>query len=351
MIEIQHIFTRDFNHWSNQLIKEAYAKDIAKLWGKGLKDQMVHFTGKSYVWYRYKKDNSELKEFMINKELNNIIFSEKTQQEFRNNVDKFRKAYSVDPSSVKNLKSYIKKLKTLFKKMYVFYPLSIFMCGPWREDFLRIHGKNAEGVISLLMKSRIHSEGIIKENDNFMRKLLGLCLEKKGIPKEYVKILSVEEIDNLSEGIIPDKTMLDKRFKGFFYMNNKITPIHNINDFLKSKGMYLPEEKYNEEIKGIVACNGVAKGKVGIIFNSEQVKAFDADIMITPMTAPDFLPAIERAKAIVTDEGGLTSHIAIVAREFQKPCIMSTKIATKVFKDGDIVEVDANKGTVKIINS
>lgn len=51
----------------------------------------------------------------------------------------------------------------------------------------------------------------------------------------------------------------------------------------------------------------------------------------------------------MTDEGGLTSQIAIVARELQKPCIMSTRIATRIFKDGDLVEVDANTGIVKKI--
>jgi pyruvate,water dikinase len=51
----------------------------------------------------------------------------------------------------------------------------------------------------------------------------------------------------------------------------------------------------------------------------------------------------------VTDEGGVTCHAAIVAREMKKPCIIGTKIATKVLKDGDLVEVDANKGVVKIL--
>jgi pyruvate,water dikinase len=58
---------------------------------------------------------------------------------------------------------------------------------------------------------------------------------------------------------------------------------------------------------------------------------------------------MQKAAAFVTDEGGLTCHAAIVAREMKKPCIIGTKIATKVLKDGDMVEVDANKGIVKIL--
>ena len=56
-----------------------------------------------------------------------------------------------------------------------------------------------------------------------------------------------------------------------------------------------------------------------------------------------------KAKAIVTDEGGITCHAAIVSRELGKVCVVGTKIATQIFKDGDMVEVDANKGVVRII--
>lgn len=64
---------------------------------------------------------------------------------------------------------------------------------------------------------------------------------------------------------------------------------------------------------------------------------------------PAFMPAMKKAVAFVTDEGGITSHAAIIAREMKKPCIIGTKIATKVLRDGDLVEVDANKGIVRKI--
>ena len=71
--------------------------------------------------------------------------------------------------------------------------------------------------------------------------------------------------------------------------------------------------------------------------------------MVTSMTTPDFLPAMERAAAFVTDEGGITCHAAIVAREMKKPCIIGTKMATKQLISGDAIEVDAVNGIVKII--
>jgi pyruvate, water dikinase len=63
------------------------------------------------------------------------------------------------------------------------------------------------------------------------------------------------------------------------------------------------------------------------------------------------MPAILRCAAIVTNDGGLTCHAAIIAREIKKPCIVGTKVATEILKDGDLVEVNANKGIVKIIKT
>ena len=73
------------------------------------------------------------------------------------------------------------------------------------------------------------------------------------------------------------------------------------------------------------------------------------DIMVSVQTMPELLPAMEKAAAFVTDMGGITSHAAIVSREMKTPCIVGTRIATRVLKDGDLVEVDANKGIIKII--
>ncbi|OGE87800.1 MAG: hypothetical protein A3J07_03755 [Candidatus Doudnabacteria bacterium RIFCSPLOWO2_02_FULL_49_13] len=75
------------------------------------------------------------------------------------------------------------------------------------------------------------------------------------------------------------------------------------------------------------------------------------EILIAPMTSPEYVPAMRKAAAIVTDEGGITSHAAIVSRELNKLCIIGTKFATKVFKDGDMVEVDADKGVVRLVSS
>lgn len=105
-----------------------------------------------------------------------------------------------------------------------------------------------------------------------------------------------------------------------------------------------------KEVKGTIAFAGKVRGRVRVLRRKDQLSSIEAgDIIVSPMTIPDFLPAMKKAAAFVTDEGGITCHAAIVARELRKPCIIGTKIATKVLKDGDVVEVDAERGIVTVL--
>lgn len=105
-------------------------------------------------------------------------------------------------------------------------------------------------------------------------------------------------------------------------------------------------------LSGTTAEPGFVQGRVRIVVTQEQQKAMrKGEVLVSTMTTPSLMAAVRKAGAIVTDEGGLTAHAAIVARELNVPCIVGTKIATKVFKDGDRVEVDATKGTVRKLPS
>jgi len=102
------------------------------------------------------------------------------------------------------------------------------------------------------------------------------------------------------------------------------------------------------ELKGMPARAGKARGTVKIINSVEDMeKMREGDVLVSAATSPQIVAAMKKASAIVTDEGGITCHAAIVSRELGIPCVVGTKIATKAFKDGDIVEVDAVTGFVK----
>ncbi len=115
------------------------------------------------------------------------------------------------------------------------------------------------------------------------------------------------------------------------------------------------EEIKTNEVKGSCANPGFVRGKVKIIHShvddqlKEVKKMQQGEILVAGNTKPQLIVACRKASAIVTDEGGITCHAAIVSREFGIPCIVGTSIATKVFKDGDIIEVDAAKGIARKI--
>ena len=104
-----------------------------------------------------------------------------------------------------------------------------------------------------------------------------------------------------------------------------------------------------KDIRGTTASYGNVTGKVRIVINPAAAKFEKGEILVTSMTRPDFVPLMKKALAVITDEGGITSHAAVICREFKLPCIVGTKIATKMLKDGMMVEVNGNHGIVRIL--
>jgi pyruvate,water dikinase len=108
-----------------------------------------------------------------------------------------------------------------------------------------------------------------------------------------------------------------------------------------------PDEKRKVIVKGLGASPGMASGKVKILHNIEELdKVKEGDVLVTTMTNPDMVPAMKRAVAIVTEEGGMTCHAAIVSRELGIPSIVGTGNATEVLKEGDAITVDGSRGIV-----
>jgi len=167
---------------------------------------------------------------------------------------------------------------------------------------------------------------------------------------DHLLFLTYKEIrESLKKGKIPRGINLKERKKGFavFLVDGK---------FKLVTGRQLAEERDKRkakitpavELKGTIAFIGKHIGKARIVETIEDIeKVKDKDVLVAPMTNPYYVPAMIKAGAIVTDEGGILCHAAIVSRELGVPCIIATKHATKVFKDGDLIEVDAEKGVVR----
>jgi pyruvate,water dikinase len=100
-------------------------------------------------------------------------------------------------------------------------------------------------------------------------------------------------------------------------------------------------------VTGLGASPGVASGKVRVLKTPDQGEQLQAgEVLVAPMTSPDWVPTMRRAAGIVTDSGGMTCHAAIVSRELRIPCIVGAREATRVLRDGELVTIDGRKGQV-----
>ncbi len=174
----------------------------------------------------------------------------------------------------------------------------------------------------------------VKQLRNLVKREIIACLEDKANAQEIL------ENQGKIIGWVFDKSMLHMK-----YLDSK-----EAQKFFKYLNKTSKNLQGNDEAKGICASPGKVKGKAKIIhYPSEGDKVKEGDILITHATTVDYLPPMKLAAAYVTEVGGLTCHAAVVAREFGVPCVVGFKNATKNFKDGDLVEVDANKGIVKLL--
>ncbi len=170
---------------------------------------------------------------------------------------------------------------------------------------------------------------------------------------EDISYLTEEEIiDFLESKKTVDKNLIAERKRGFaiYFDEDKKVQCKSGKDIepaLNELGLIVFEE-FSEEIRGTPASQGRAKGNVAIVRGvSDLNNVKKGDILVAVTTHPDYVPVMQKVVAIVTDEGGITSHAAIIARELGLPCIVGTKHATRSLKTGDKVEIDASLGIVR----
>ncbi len=177
----------------------------------------------------------------------------------------------------------------------------------------------------------------------------GLTLEQVrylAIPDYKEVLLKGKDLSDLANERMKYSLHFSDKGKTLFYVGDDARKIHKKLKFVKSTETV----KKGQSINGQPAFAGRAKGRVKIINTpQEMLKMHQGDVLVSHMTNPDIVPAMKKASAIVTDLGGITCHAAIVSRELKIPCVIGTKIATQVLKDGDRVEVAAEKGMVKKI--
>lgn len=292
----------------------------------------------SDLW-RIKNLKRSLRQAAIKEFLKNYFWIENTYIEGRNLTKKevISKAQRQKRPILGQLSSVHREKARLLKNLgftstQKFVVQTIELCTAWQDE----RKKN-------ILRNIGRMEPVVKE-----------LAKRSGITIEQFKFLLPEELTQ--------KKLLDKVFiaqvkkrppRCVYYATPKDTIIFLGKDYDSF------EQKQNRssgdlghELRGSVACKGLAKGEVRICQSIKDIKAFKAnEVLVASMTRPEHLSAMQKAAAIVTDEGGITGHAAIVSRELGIPCVIGTKIATKIFKNGEVVEVDANNGIVKLLKS
>lgn len=194
-----------------------------------------------------------------------------------------------------------------------------------------------------------------------MDQILGEAGKRRRVPKSDLYNYFIVDVINLLEENkkIPQKELAKRRKTLYFsYMDQgKIrTTLLFGQEAIQAKNYFRKENKdliSSKTINGFVASIGkgekIIKGKVKIVFDPGKDTFNKGEILVTGMTRPEFVPLMKKARAIITNEGGITTHAAIISRELKVPCIIGTKVATQILKSGDLVEINISKGIVKII--
>ena len=235
----------------------------------------------------------------------------------------------------------LKKLIIFLKKLEDGYPWFEAMWWFFQMDEDKVKYLDLKD----LEKVRMFTDTLCNGSDTVIRKSLKIIYPELG---ELSSVLSTQEI--LSDNL-PTKNELIKRDEGYFFGNNQLLVGKNRSDIEKLFNIKFKIKKFDSAVlQGKVAQMGIARGFVRRVMGHKQIGEFkNGEILVSSMTIPDFLPAMKKAAAIVTNEGGILCHAAILARELKVPCITGTQFATHILRDGDYVEVDANNGVVRFI--
>ncbi len=215
-------------------------------------------------------------------------------------------------------------------------------------DFLS--SETLERLLPLFTEARKYSEAVYSKTELFFRSLANSIAIKECYDPQSLTCLTQQELEiYLESGVLPHEDKLKDRFHSsiILFEDGKIKLFtgHEVTNFEKMLFSF-----GEDEIKGTVAFQGKVRGICRLIYDPFKTYEFNnGDILVTGMTRPEFTPFIKKAGAIVTDVGGILCHAAITAREMKIPCIVGAEKATKVFKEGDIIEVDAEIGIIRKI--
>ncbi len=207
-------------------------------------------------------------------------------------------------------------------------------------------------ILSHLLSWQDERKANILQTIPFLEKVFMTLAKKVKIPpKDIMYVVSEKELEKISNPKFKKELLERKKYLVDYSVKSRPKVLYSgksAEEFIEH--FESDKSETNTAIIGRVAFKGVVTGIVRVCSDLISIKSFkEGEVLVTSMTRPEFIGAMKKAIAFVTDEGGITSHAAIISRELKKPCIIGTKIATEVLQDGDLVEVNAERGVVTIL--
>jgi phosphohistidine swiveling domain-containing protein len=208
--------------------------------------------------------------------------------------------------------------------------------------------------LALILRAILESKAIRVDAHSMTyftgERLLAEIGKRLDLSLNQMRVVESKNVPRLFKGYDVNQINNEYNLVVYFSQGGKLTKLTG----KAAKGKYayakskIPKVKPANEIRGELAYAGKIRGRVRLILDIKDGHKFkQGEILVSRITDPSYVPLMKKASAIVTDVGGITSHAAIVSRELHKICIVGTNIGTKVLKDGDLVEVDADKGIVR----
>lgn len=344
---------REFPAHMVWVLKDAYTTGMEKMLGWGDKHILYVFKENIFISYRSKENDNEMYVFFKEKMKDNKFLdylkkiTERTEKSYKKETKEIREQCKKECSW--------KELKEIYKKAYAAdyallslmnFTLYFEQAGPIPEEAKRTF----EEVAKIRNKMAETLYGFYHQEYGGLFAKIGNQLD---ITPELVFFMFPEEIKKSlkrEKATVSEKELKDRKKLSVLIIENKKARYLVGKEAEKIYEELQSETKEQEEVKGQTAYPGKVQGTVCKVETHADLKKIKKGIiLVTPMTSVTYVPYLEKVAGIVTDEGGIICHAASIAREMRIPTIIGTKIATKVLKDGDIVEVDAEKGIVKKI--
>jgi phosphohistidine swiveling domain-containing protein len=328
------------------LFCDEYIHEMEKEVGKGFFHVLFRYEKGLATLFRIETETSAVAKFLAEQSYSIDGFAERCVKELSKIKGELENLMKGDELTKEKLKSF----RNLHLKLIPYFLVPIWASNELKNIEGDENKKNA--LFSLYEKARKDAEHLYPQIEAFLECVYTTIASRHGIEPQLLQALVPDELELYAEqGSLPPINVLKDRYEySTIYADKTSVEIvlgdsaRKLIDDVSAVGGDI------KEIKGRKAFGGVARGTVKVVFRDEDGKAFEkGQILVTTMTRPEWLPIMEKAAAFVTDAGGVLCHAAIVAREMKVPCVTDTKIASQVLKDGDMIEVDADNGVVKII--